>query len=166
MNDESIEFAVTRFNTETWMQYARFTENHETGYYTAPKQITRKTPLHKTIIVLEMNNDSNTIMGIGIVKNYCEPARARIYEDKNFNRYTYKHRAPRIDRSQLNMEECLLLRYFESVCFRGSRHLKRGAGITIMPTRIIEHCLKFVNIFDSFKKMFTRESNTNIKLET
>ena len=80
-----------------------------------------------------MNNDTNKIMGIGIIKNWLYTRQCRIYRDRNYNRYIYRGK-PYITREEMlqlhnndgeKMVECL-----EKLLFKGYQHLKRGQSVT------------------------------------
>lgn len=79
----------------------------------------------RSIYVLEMNNDENKIMGVTKIQNRCFHRRFRMYDDKNYNRYSYVGKRisflhPRLEPYKSQLE--LLL-------FKGSTHQKRGQGI-------------------------------------
>ena len=52
-----------------------------------------------------------------------------------YNRYTYKSNY-RIDRSQLTENEKLTIQRIEYFIFKGYKHLKRGQGITLLPSQL------------------------------
>ena len=78
-----------------------------------------------------MNNDTNKIMGIGLVRNYINlKYKMCVYKsDTNYNRYVYNS-AHRKDRSEINKK---LLCALELILFKGSGHFKRGQGIITIP---------------------------------
>ena len=76
-----VRIACTRFNTQTWQEYQDWKIAHEQAYeqtysrhmkcvYGSPREISyRKFPPEIPILIIEMNNDTNQIMGIGQIQN-------------------------------------------------------------------------------------------------
>ena len=60
--------ASTRFNTETWKQNEKWRENnnYKGCVYGSPIRIKDDVPIGANIIILEMQNDINKIVGIGL----------------------------------------------------------------------------------------------------
>jgi len=88
-----------------------------------------KTAKNKQPNEQEMNNDTNQIEGIGIVKNFplkCEDFGVKIYNNDYYNSYIY-HGKFHISRKEIFKKNgCKLLMYLENMVFKGSGHLKRG----------------------------------------
>ena len=63
--------ASTRFNTETWEQNQTWRRKNEYRgcVYGTPIRIKDDVPIGANIIILEMQNDINKIVGIGLVRN-------------------------------------------------------------------------------------------------
>jgi hypothetical protein len=73
--------ACTRFNNKTWQEYQTWLSAYQQSYehiyqrplkciYGAPREIShKKIPPQAKILVIEMNNDENKIMGIGEIMN-------------------------------------------------------------------------------------------------
>ena len=63
--------ATTRFNTETYYQNIIYKQKSEQRgcIYGMPLKIKDKIPLHSFVYVIEMNNDTNKIEGIGLIVN-------------------------------------------------------------------------------------------------
>jgi len=110
--------ACTRFNNKTWQEYQTWLSAYQQSYeqiyqrplkciYGAPREIShKKFPPQAKILVIEMNNDENKIMGIGEIINQTASeayrsnnnkpqttAAARvkfnIFSDRNYTRYIY-----------------------------------------------------------------------------
>jgi len=76
-----VRIACTRFNAQTWQEYQDWKNVHEQTYeqtykremkcvYGSPREISyRKFPPEIPILIIEMNNDTNQIMGIGQIQN-------------------------------------------------------------------------------------------------
>ena len=87
------------------------------------------------IFIIEMNNDINMIMGIGLIKNiYKHTNRSRIYSSECWNEFIYKSKY-HIDRKILleNDKSAKVIKFLELFLFYGSRHFKRGQGCVIIP---------------------------------
>ena len=64
-------------------------------------------PIGCAVVILEMNNEQNKIMGLGLVENKLAlDTRYNIYKWGNYNRFTYKgkHRKQRHIETNQNME--------------------------------------------------------------
>ena len=124
-----IKLMVTRFNNNTWEENKRWREinNFKGCIYNTPVYIKSDIPLQITIFVIEMNNDTNMIEGIGKIINYVYTDRKyKVYSESNYNRYTYQGKK-RIDRDMI--KEKYRLEKLEERLFKGKSHLKRGQGI-------------------------------------
>ena len=150
--------ATTRFNTKTWCENENWRErNNWIGcVYCTPVRIAEKYPLGTYMFVLEMHNDKNKIQGIGLIKNNNHIGKYhKIYSDGNYNRYVYRS-SKRISRNQLNREQKKVIRILDILLFKGSRHLKRGQGIKIVPEWISEN--KHILLIPFFKELFEIKS--------
>ena len=105
--------ACTRFNNKTWQEYQTWLSAYQQSYehiyhrplkciYGAPREIShKKIPPQTKILVIEMNNDENKIMGIGEIMNETAsepykpvaggriPPFRKIFSDRNYTRYIY-----------------------------------------------------------------------------
>ena len=106
--------ACTRFNNKTWQDYQTWLSAYQQSYeqtyhrplkciYGAPREIShKKIPPQAKILVIEMNNDENKIMGIGEIQNQTAsetykpvaggappPPFRKIFSDRNYTRYIY-----------------------------------------------------------------------------
>ena len=143
------ELMTTRFTDETFEQYQRYRNNHQidgslynVAYYLRFNTIKLNVPM----IVLEMNNTQNKLMGMGLVLNQFQDMNKHdIYTDTNYNRYTYqsnyyisfKEDSPDWkyvpDLKIVRKVICAL----ETVCFFGKTHIKRGTAFTRVPTKLV-----------------------------
>ena len=127
--------ATTRFNTKTWGENCKWREKHHWDgcVYGTPVRIADKYMPNAKMFVLEMHNDKNKIQGIGLIKNKIEIGKYhKIYDEGNYNRYTYKG-VQRISRNELNKQQKKIIRILDILVFKGSRHLKRGQGVKVVP---------------------------------
>ena len=131
--DERFYIATTRFTNYTYKENLDWRERFKWKgcVYGLNKKMPLTVPHLAMVYVIEMNNDQNKIMGIGLVRNYINPKyKICIYKsDTNYNRYIYNS-AYRKDRSELNEK---FLEALEIILFKGYGHYKRGQGITVIP---------------------------------
>jgi len=131
--DERFYIATTRFTNYTYKENLDWRERFKWKgcVYGLNKKMPLTVPHLAMVYVIEMNNDQNKIMGIGLVRNYINPKyKMCIYKsDTNYNRYIYNS-AYRKDRSELNEK---FLEALEIILFTGYGHYKRGQGITVIP---------------------------------
>tara|TARA_Y100000992_G_scaffold124944_1_gene81936 strand:- start:15 stop:545 length:531 start_codon:yes stop_codon:yes gene_type:complete len=138
---------TTRFSEETWKENIKYRieKNHNGCIYCAPDPINKNIPINSIMFVLEMNNNSNNIMGIGMIKNHSICNKYKVYEKDNYNRYVYIGKK-RIDRTEMNEEEEKVMKIFDSLCFKGNKHMKRGQGIKSFPLDMLFNCKENINI--------------------
>ena len=128
------EIAVTRFNNKTWEENCNYREKNDMQgcCYGTPVLLQVDIPIGSLLYILEMNNDKNQIMGIGLIRNHNRAdKRYCIYSDGNYNRYNYRSDY-RIDRVEFKKTNNSLLELFELLVFKGYTHLKRGQGIQLV----------------------------------
>jgi hypothetical protein len=135
--------AITHFNNETYNENKRWRENNKYNgcIYNSPVKIKEHVPLLSEIYVIEMNNDTNKIMGIGLIKNKVAIKYHKIYLDNNYNRYTYLGKKW-IDSSLIDDDTLEIL---ESRLFKGKHHLKRSQGIVEVPIDVKTKFLDYIN---------------------
>lgn len=131
--------AVTRFNEKTYNENKYYRENNNIKgcIYGTSVPIKPEIKPEINIIILEMNNTKNKIMGIGLIK-HVKSKRVRIYNQQEYNRFCYKGNK-RIDHTNLTNLEKTLIKGFETIVFTTSQHMKRGTGITIIPEKKYSH---------------------------
>ena len=109
-----------------------------------------------------MNNDTNQIIGIGLIQNRPSKNNYRIYSDGNYNRYKYVGHQ-HIMREDMTEEEEQIMQVFDILCFKGNRHMKRGQGLKAFPIETLFRCsirmdlVKFVA--DMFEKRQLKNEN-------
>jgi hypothetical protein len=151
------KICCTRFTNDTWEQNIiwRRVNNYEGCIYNSPTRIKENVPLLIVVFVIEMNNDLNKIMGIGMIKNYVHADKYyKIYKDGNYNRYTYKSLF-RIDKDDFKKEDKLYIDILETLIFKGSYHIKRSHGITQLPDWILNN--SYIDFINLFKNMFINQ---------
>ncbi len=158
---KSKTITTTRFNNDTINQNKSYTQrtNIKGCIYGTPIKMKSNIPLESNVYVIEMNNQTNKIEGIGIVNNrILVDKNYRIYNDMDYNRYIYKGNY-RIDSSIINDNyNKKVLNVLEQLLFKGERHCKRAQGITQLSEWILnnKHGFDFVKCFDNmFEKYIT-----------
>ena len=131
--NERFWIGTTRFTNYTYKENQDWRERFKWKgcMYGLNKKIPLNVPHLGLVLVIEMNNDQNKIMGIGLIRNYINPKyKICIYKsDTNYNRYIYNS-AYRKDRKEINEK---FLEALELILFKGYGHYKRGQGITMIP---------------------------------
>ena len=146
---------TTRFNDETWEQNKKYRKEKELPgcIYCSPGPISVKIQSEQIAFILEMNNDKNKIMGIGMIRNHPHINIYQIYENDSYNRYVYIGKT-RIDRSEMNEEEERIMKAFDILCFKGNRHMKRGHGLKSFPIEMLYNCSKELDLVEYITNMF------------
>jgi hypothetical protein len=124
---------LSRFTNETYVENKRWKENNNVKcIYGSTLPISDNLPMID-YFVIEMNNDTNKIIGIGLIEKLLAP-KVKIYSNPYFNRYIYKgkHYFPieTIENSEIVLE-------LEKLLFYGKTHLKRG-GTTLFPKKLLK----------------------------
>jgi hypothetical protein len=146
---------TSRFNNKTFREMREYCRDSKSAkvVYGSPKEISMYVPRDTIMFILEMNNDMNRIMGVGLVKNNPYPNKHIIYEDGNCNRYNFVGKY-RIDREEMTENEEWIFKALDIICFTGCRHQKRNQGITIFPPDMIERCKKRLDLVLFVTNMF------------
>jgi len=129
---------TTRFTNKTWKENKQWKERNKWKgcVYGVPSLISNfsKIPYEAVIYVIEMNNDTNQIMGIGAFKNKANfMVKPRIYKEHSYNSYIYRDKFAHITREKLvahNKFYKIFVDHLEKMIFYGDGHMKRGQGFT------------------------------------
>jgi len=150
---------TTRFSTDTLLENETFRQrNPKVGcVYCSPTSITHKIPEDMILFVMEMNNTTNKIVGIGMVKNMAICNKYKVYYNISYNRYVYLGRN-RISRENMTEEEEEIMKVFDTICFKGASNMKRGKGITTFPVELLYKVSKIKDLVDFVKYMFKRRN--------
>ena len=153
---------TTRFTNETWEQNQKYRiENTHNGcIYCSPDPLTSKILKNSLVFVLEMNNEINSIMGIGLIKNNPNINSFQVYDENNYNRYVFlgEHR---IDRSTMEGQEEEIMKAFDILCFKGNKHMKRGQGLKCFPLEILFKISRKIDLVDFISNMFKKRIKSN-----
>lgn len=130
--------------------------------YGSSKIVSEMVVMDSVMFILEMNNDKNKIMGIGLVRNTVQEAAAtvgrrlfNIHSDGNLNRYVYVG-SRRISREEMTNEEDEVFLALDIICFYGTSHMKRCHGITMFPLDIVSKCKSVIDLPEYMKNMFLK----------
>jgi len=150
---------TTRFTNSTWEENQNYVNaNKHKCIYGSPFVLCQRIPPDAIVFVLEMNNDKNRIMGIGLIRNHPIYRKHRIYENGKYNRYAYMGMY-HIARQDMSPEEEQIMRAFDILCFKGSKHMKRGSGINLFSDEILFRCLRIIDLVEFVSLMFKRRMN-------
>lgn len=118
--------------------------------------ISKNVQYGSNLMVVEMNNSSNRIIGISVVKNRIKGTHIHnIHADRNYNRYSYSV-IRRISIDDMSAGERQVVTFLESVCFKGKTHIKRGQGMSKINERLFNRCRALLDVPLFVKKMFRR----------
>ena len=154
-----------RFNNETRDANYTYRLKHDFKcMYCVPCELSPKILYNTPVFVVEMNNETNKIEGIGLIKN--KPAANRYYkvhEDGNTNRITYIGKYF-LEREIIDDYNPLLVYVLEEILFKGYTHSKRGSGLTIIPEKVLklDVCEK-MDIKKEIKQIFINHFREKIK---
>jgi hypothetical protein len=142
------EMLTTRFTTETFQENKRYRDTHNIPcIYSSSLPISDKLP-YQDYYILEMNNSTNRIMGIGKISKKLEPTET-IYSYKYYNRYTYKGKNYAPINEELPQDYQGIITRVERKIFYGKGHIKRGSSFTSFPIyKHIEDIPNLISIFD------------------
>jgi len=151
-----VSVVTSRFTNETLEKnYNYRKKNKLVCIYNSPTKLSSKINYDSFVFVVEMNNSSNKIEGIGMVKNKLDPKNYyKVYEVGNINRYTY------IGTSYISRDDILcinaeLVFVLDKILFTGYTHSKRGSGLTLIPEKLLQKSsLEGLNILMKIKELF------------
>ena len=149
-----------RFNNETWEENCRYRENKPTVgcIYGSPSILNLNCNVDSLLFVVEMNNSSNQIEGIGLIQNraYISDIHSFVYKTKTYNRYIYKG-SVRISREIIEKYNKNLLEVLDYILFKEKTHLKRGYKFMRITEKLYNKpiCLPIGKEID-FKKEITK----------
>jgi hypothetical protein len=125
--------ACTRFTTSTYQENREYRRKHnEAVIYGISIPIRDIYPLGCLLFVVEMNNTTNCIEGIGFIRNRrLYDKRYVIYNNPEYNRYIYRG-TYWLSRGQISEYSPEILGIFETILFKGKTHLKRRFGINVL----------------------------------
>jgi hypothetical protein len=145
-----------RFNSETLISNYEYRRKRDFNcIYCCPSKLSPKIQYNTLVFVIEMNNSTNMIEGIGLIKNKPETERYyKVHLDGNTNRYIYIGNYF-VDRKTVEDFNPQLVEVLEQILFKGKSHSKRGSGLTIIPEKVLKlDVCKDINIKKDIKDIF------------
>jgi hypothetical protein len=130
---------TNRYNNDTWQaSYDNRIKRNLSCIYCSPLELSPKILYDTPVFVIEMNNSTNKIEGIGLIKN--KPVTDKYYNvhhDGNYNRYIYigNYHLPRDTIEKYNAD---LVYVLDQILFKGYTHSKRGSGMSRLPEKVLK----------------------------
>lgn len=135
-NALGVYLACTRFNMTTWKENMSYRMKRKISVvYGTDMRIRTNYPMLTRWLIVEMNNDLNLIMGVGLVTNRLSFGH-QIYLNQNYNRYVYMGDLW-ASRSTLVSRCPQLIIQLEKILFMGKSHVKRQTGISLIPKKLM-----------------------------
>jgi hypothetical protein len=146
---------TTRFNNKTYAENEEYRkQNPKIGcVYPTPEPNGPTIPHEAKMFVLEMNNEQNRIMGIGLVTNKPIYNKYHVYSEAKYNDFAYIGKY-RIDRSEMEEKEESVMKVFDILCFKGARHMKRLSGLKAFPLDMLYNCSYVFDLVIFITEMF------------
>ncbi len=165
------EYLMTiRYDDETHQEMMNYSALfHKKGIrcvYGSSKIVSEMVVTDSIMFILEMNNDKNKIVGVGLVRNTLQDPVATvgrrlfdIHKDGNLNRHVYIG-SRRIAREDMTDEENEVFLALDYLCFCGNTHMKRCHGITMFPLDVVLKCKTVIDLPEYIKNMFRTRQKT------
>ncbi len=159
-----ITLTTTRFTNETFLENEEYRLIHQgiACIYGSPQPMAPFIDPKSPVFVVEMNNSTNEILGVGLIRNqHVTNRRMIVYSKGNYNRYIFKG-SYRIDVNEMPSE---IVQILNVLLFTGKTHLKRGSGFTTITPKLLRHpvCNELdlkVEIYNIFKNKYNAISMT------
>lgn len=151
-NSKKSCITTTRFNNKTYEENINHREKNGC-IYTCTQPITQSIRPNIDIFVLEMNNETNRIMGIGLIRNEPFYNKYKIHDNDKYNVFSYVGNS-HIDRNDMNIKEEQIMRVFDTLCFYNKRHQKRLKGIKCFPIDMLYNCRNSLDLIDFIDMCF------------
>jgi len=139
-NHKMVTIVTTRFNHETYFANYAYRKKHPDTFsciYCSPCELSSKIAYGTPVFVIEMNNSTNQVLGIGLIRNRYETTRYyKVHSNGNWNRYIYVGKSF-VSRDFLLLSNPAFLYALEEILFKGKTHSKRGNGFTCLPEKLV-----------------------------
>jgi len=156
-----------RFNSVTLISNYEYRTRHNLKcIYCCPSKLSPKIPHSSIVFVIEMNNDTNMIEGIGLIKNTFDLTKYyKVHTDVNTNRYIYIGNYF-MDRKTIEEYNHQLVNILELILFKGKTHSKRGSGLTTIPEKVLKMDIcKDINVKKEIKDIFICHFKDSITID-
>ena len=130
--------ASTRFNHSTWEENMDYRKNKKIPgvLYGTSIKINKRYPPGAIMFVVEMNNEKNEILGIGLIRNLLIlDKKHTIYSAGDYNRYIYGGDYW-ISREDILLHKRYIVEILDTILFKGKSHLKRQSGISVLTKKL------------------------------
>jgi hypothetical protein len=154
-----------RYDNETWDATSQYRiKKNIACIYVPPCRLSPLIDLNSPVFVIEMNNSTNQIMGIGLIKNKLETDKVyKVQADSNCNRYIYKGKY-HLSRETLDGYNDFLVYVLEEILFYGYTHSKRGTGLTKIPEKVLKlDVCEGLDVKKEISKIFTYHFKDKLK---
>ena len=147
------------FNTQSYNENRAYREKYGKPVAYAPSIPIRGCYEKDDIIfVAEMNNDTNKIEGIGVIKNReIFDYKGRMYKNPNYGFHFYEGKYWFSRSMILDFDEDIVT-MFDTVLFCGKTHQKRGYGIKILGEKVFnnwkEYDYSYNLMYNKLKKLY------------
>ena len=130
---------TSRYNNETWeANNENRIKRNVACLYASPHEMSPKIDMNSPVFVIEMNNSTNKIEGIGLIKNMSKTDKYyKIQRDVNYNRFIYMGNY-HMNRDLIENYNPCLVYILDLILFKGYTHSKRGAGFTKIPEKVLK----------------------------
>jgi hypothetical protein len=155
---------TVRYDNETWDASVRCRKRKNLScIYATPFKLAETIDVNSPVFVIEMNNSTNQIMGIGLIKNKLVTDKVyKVQEDSNCNRYIYIGEY-HISREVLDDYNPFLVYVLDEILFKGYTHSKRGSGLTKIPEKVLKlDVCEGINIKKEIKDIFVHHFRDKI----
>ena len=150
--------ACTRFSDITWDENISYRNKIKKPVIYGSSVKIRNTYNKGTLIfVAEMNNTTNKIQGIGLIRNTLVTEPHRIYKNSEYNRFIYDGNYW-LSRDQINELDKDIVEILDIILFKGKSHLKRFLGITILTKKLFTNwSYDLDELINKIKTIFLRK---------
>lgn len=134
-----IHLACTRFNDATWAENQAFRKKSGCVVYGTDSPVSERIYPGEWMMVFEMNNTTNQIMGIGLIstsKSRVPPC--AIYSNCCYNVCVYRG-TQWFSRAQIDEIDPSIVQDADQVLFLKRSHMKRLSSITVLGEKVFSH---------------------------
>jgi hypothetical protein len=129
--------ACTRFSNDTYKENKEYRKKYNIPVIYGPEfKIRNIYSPGSLLFVAEMNNNTNKIEGIGLIKNVLvTDKKYKMYQNNYYNYYIYRGNYW-LSREQLTLLDSEINEILDDILFKGKSNLKRLSGITVLTDRL------------------------------